>query len=124
MAKGSRGRGIRGELEVVDLIKAAGFEARRGQQFKGTGDSPDVIVPALMDYTHLEVKCVEGLLSKKMKDAYLKALDERQVGQTPVIIHRYLTRKGRSLAERRLAKRWLVTVDAKFFFAMMKKALG
>lgn len=123
MAKGSRGRGIRGELEVVGLIEAAGFEARRGQQFKGTSDSPDVIVPELTDFAHLEVKCVQGFMSKKMKDAYLKALDERRVGQTPVIIHRYLTKKGRSLTERRLAMRWLVTVDAKFFFTMMKRAL-
>lgn len=123
MAKGSRGRGIRGELEVVDILKNAGFEARRGQQFKGTSDSPDVVVPALADYAHLEVKCVEGFLSKKMKDAYLKALEERKVGQTPVLIHRYLTRKGRSLVDRRLAKRWLVTVDAKFFFAILRKAL-
>ncbi len=123
MAKGSRGRGIRGELEVVGLLEAAGFEARRGQQFKGTSDSPDVIAPALANYVHLEVKCVEGFLSKIMKDAYLKALEERRVGQTPVLVHRYLVRKGTKLPDKRLAKRWLVTVDARFFFAMLKRAL-
>ncbi len=124
MAKGSPGRGIRGELGVVHLLQALGIVARRGQQFKGTSDSPDVIVPEFKDYVHLEVKCVQGFLSKKMKDAYLKALDERRVGQTPVLVHRYLFRKGQTMGEKRLGNRWLVTVDAKFFFTLLKRALG
>tara|TARA_Y100000310_G_scaffold321537_1_gene379279 strand:+ start:434 stop:664 length:231 start_codon:yes stop_codon:yes gene_type:complete len=34
----SRQKGKRGELEVVHLLKEYGFEARRGQQFKGTSE--------------------------------------------------------------------------------------
>lgn len=44
MGKSQREKGKRGEREVVDLFKAFGFDARRGQQHKGTNDSPDVIV--------------------------------------------------------------------------------
>ena len=38
-----------------DMFREAGFEARRGQQFSGGADSPDVIVPALPDF-HWEIK--------------------------------------------------------------------
>ena len=43
MGKLSREKGKRGERAVCDLLIKAGFAARRGQQFKGTKDSPDVI---------------------------------------------------------------------------------
>lgn len=123
MAKGSKGRGIRGELEARDLINIAGFQARRGQQYEGSSDSPDIVVPELKDICHIEVKCVGGFLSKKMKDAYLKAQDECSSPQTPVLIHRYLAKPAKSQEERKLAKRWLVTVDARFFFRMLRLSL-
>lgn len=54
----SRQKGKRGELEWRDVLRAAGYtEARRGQQFAGGGDSPDVVGgPA---WTHAEVKVRE-----------------------------------------------------------------
>ena len=121
MAKGSRGRGIRGELSVRDLIIGAGFEARRGQQFEGSSESPDVVVPELQRTFHIEVKCVEGFISKKMRDAYLKSESECSFLQTPMLVHRYLKKLGQTRGERKLAKRWLVTVDAQFFFHLLRK---
>jgi Holliday junction resolvase len=54
----SRAKGCRGEREFRDVLRAHGFEARRGQQYAGGGDSPDVIsnVPGV----HWEVKRVEA----------------------------------------------------------------
>ena len=39
----SRNKGKRGELEWRDVIRSHGYEARRGQQFSGSPDSPDVV---------------------------------------------------------------------------------
>ena len=52
----SKKKGKVNELAWVHQLKAAGFEtARRGQQFKGSEDSPDVICPELHNL-HFEVK--------------------------------------------------------------------
>lgn len=37
----SRNKGKRGEWELVRLLRAEGFDARRGQQFRGTPESPE-----------------------------------------------------------------------------------
>ena len=55
----SRKKGAVGELEFSKVLKSFGVEARRGQQFSGGGDSPDVVhnIPGI----HFEVKRVERL---------------------------------------------------------------
>jgi len=55
----SKRKGADGEREFAELLRANGFEARRGQQFAGGGNSPDVVhsIPAV----HFEVKRVERL---------------------------------------------------------------
>lgn len=55
----SRAKGQRGERELADFITAAGFPARRGQQFAGGPDSPDVVCPGLP--FHIEAKRTERL---------------------------------------------------------------
>lgn len=50
----SRKKGVKAEREFRDVLTAAGFPARRGQQFKGGADSPDVVCPSLP--IHWEVK--------------------------------------------------------------------
>jgi Holliday junction resolvase len=56
----SRAKGCRGEREWRDQLREAGFlKARRGQQFSGGTDSPDVVCPELPD-VHFEVKRVES----------------------------------------------------------------
>ena len=44
----SRNKGKVGEREVANLLKSYGYEARRGQQFHGGGDSPDVVASDLL----------------------------------------------------------------------------
>ena len=104
MAKMSRDKGKGGELEVAALLKEYGFEARRGQQFKGTADSPDVI-HNLPWPLHIEVKYVERL---NLHDAMEKA--EADSGyKAPVVL------------SRRNGKPWLATLLAVDFLRFMKE---
>ena len=54
----SRTKGKVGEREFVQVLKAAGIGARRGQQFSGLGDSPDVVTD--LPHVHFECKRVEA----------------------------------------------------------------
>ena len=54
----SRSKGKRGELEFAAFLRGHGFDARRGQQFAGGTDSPDIVSAALASW-HVEVKRVE-----------------------------------------------------------------
>jgi Holliday junction resolvase len=77
----SRSKGKRGELELAKYLRDRGFEARRGQQFAGGGDSPDVLgIPGV----HIECKRVEaGSLYSWLDQA------KRDAGnKTPVVMHR------------------------------------
>ena len=82
----SRNKGKVAELEVVQIFKNAGYEkAHRAQQFKGTKDSADIIVPHLGNVYQLEVKRRE----QGRGDEWLKKTDE-EAGEEkiPVVIHR------------------------------------
>ena len=83
MAKNSRTKGKVGELEVAALLRDYGFEARRGQQFSGGSDSPDVVhsIPNV----HLEVKRVEAF---SLYPALEQADRDRDNGEIPVVFHR------------------------------------
>lgn len=99
----SRNKGKRGEREVRDLFKEVGFDkARRGQQFAGSPDSPDVIVPGLDGY-HVEVKFVENLNLYKALEQAIADGD----GKKPLLFHR------KSHTD------WLVTLDAKEFLKLL-----
>src|SRR6476469_6537402 len=56
----SREKGKRGERQWRDELRANGYMARRGQQFFGSPDSPDVVCDQLR-WIHFEVKAVERL---------------------------------------------------------------
>lgn len=77
----SREKGARGERELAEKLRSYGYEARRGQQFKGGEDSPDVVC---FDDVHIECKRVENLnLDKAMKQA------QRDCGRKmPAVFHR------------------------------------
>ena len=104
MGKMSRDKGKRGEREVVDLIKSYGFNARRGQQHKGTSDSPDVIhdIPCV----YLEVKFRENF---SLSDALDKAWSEAGDANLVVVFHR------------KVRQRWMVTMDAREFLQERKE---
>lgn len=56
----SRAKGARGERQLRDELREAGFcKAIRGQQFSGGSDSPDVRCPELPSI-HFEAKRVEA----------------------------------------------------------------
>lgn len=87
IGRSSRRKGKVGEREIVNALKAAGFEAaHRSAQYCGnTGDAPDVEgLPGI----HIEVKRVERL---NLKAAYQQAVHdskENSNNDIPAIFHR------------------------------------
>lgn len=80
-----RAKGAAGERELANYLKARGYEARRGQQFSGGTDSPDVVCAALPTF-HLECKRVEGGTETLYK---WMAQSQRDAGKkTPLVVHR------------------------------------
>jgi Holliday junction resolvase len=83
MTINSRNKGCRGEREFVNFLFCRGYEARRGQQYEGSSDSPDVVCKELSGY-HFEVKRVQAgnpydWLDQAIGDA---------AGNVPVVVHR------------------------------------
>ena len=79
----SRSKGARGERDFAKAVERTfGVEARRGRQFCGSPDSPDVQTG--FDRLHFECKFVEAFnLYKAMKQA------ENDAGsKIPVVAHR------------------------------------
>jgi Holliday junction resolvase len=84
MGAASREKGARGERELGHFLTDMGCPARRGQQFQGGPDSPDVVCDAL-PLIHLECKRVErGSLYEWLDQAIADAGDEK----IPVVAHR------------------------------------
>lgn len=78
----SRQKGKRGEREAAkQLTGLFGVECRRGQQFQGSSDSPDVVgLPGV----HVEVKHTDSL---RLYDAVAQAV--RDGGSNiPMVLHR------------------------------------
>jgi hypothetical protein len=102
----SREKGKRGERQWRDELRANGYAARRGQQFSGSSESPDVVCDSL-PWIHFEVKAVERL---NIEDAMDQA--RRDAGhKTPIVAHR------------RRFRAWLVTMDASTFFQFLRGTL-
>lgn len=99
----SRTKGKRGEREFAALLREQGFDARRGQQFAGGADSPDVVSEAL-DWLHVEVKRVQRL---NLIDACAQA--EGDAAGKPWLV-----------AHRRNHAPWLITLRAETFFQLLR----
>jgi Holliday junction resolvase len=79
----SRQKGARGEREWSAKLREHGFRARRGVQYAGGPDSPDVLCEDLPGI-HFEVKRTERL---HLYDALAQAV--REAGdKLPVVAHR------------------------------------
>lgn len=79
----SRTKGCTGEREFANWLKERGIKARRGQQFSGSPDSPDVVTE-LVEF-HFEVKRTEhGNPYKWLSQAKTDA----KATQTPIVAHR------------------------------------
>jgi Holliday junction resolvase len=80
----SNQKGKRGEREFANFLTRHGHEARRGQQFSGSPDSPDVVCPSLSQF-HIEVKRTEAL---RLYPSLQQANDDKGTGQMPIVAHR------------------------------------
>ena len=101
----SRAKGKRGELEAAHFLTAHGFPARRGQQFSGSPDSPDLVCESL-PAVHFEVKFTQ----KTDLYAWLAQAKADAGGKLPVVLHR----KNES--------RWLVILDAEAFLSVIRNS--
>ncbi len=102
----SRAKGARGERQWRDELRANGYASRRGQQFSGSPDSPDVVCETL-PWAHFEVKAVERL---NIEDAMEQARRDAG-GKVPIVAHK------------RNHRRWLVTMGAETFFQFLSGTL-
>lgn len=102
MGRMSRNKGKGGEREIAAKAREHGFDARRGVQFQGGPDSPDVVgIPGW----HAEVKRAESL---SVYPAFEQALADKGADAKPVVFHR------------RNGKRWLAILDADDFLSLVK----
>ena len=98
-------KGKRGERAWRDELVAHGYRARRGRQFSGSPDNPDVVCPALPGF-HFEIKTSQRL---KLQEAMAQAVDDAGA-RIPVLAHK------RNRAD------WLVTMRATDWFQLMARA--
>jgi Holliday junction resolvase len=80
----SRAKGCRGEREFRDVLRDQGFTARRGQQFSGSPDSPDVLCEELPNI-HFEVKrCENGNVYRWLD----QAMRDCGMHKMPIVVHK------------------------------------
>jgi Holliday junction resolvase len=77
-------KGISGERELAHVLTERGFAAKRGQQYQGSPDSPDVICAALSGW-HIECKRTERL---DLYGALEQASGDAAEHKRPLVIHR------------------------------------
>lgn len=79
----SKEKGKRGERELAGVLREYGYDTRRGVQYKGGPDSPDVVG---LPHIHIECKRVERL---DLESAHTQAKkDARGSGDLPAVFHR------------------------------------
>ena len=83
-------KGKRGERAWRDFLRSIGISARRGRQFSGSPDSPDVVSD---DGFHWEVKWVENLNIHK---AVEQAVRDAGKDKLPAVADRKSTRLNSS----------------------------
>lgn len=102
----SRQKGAAGERELANLLTKSGFVARRGQQFSGSPDSPDVVCESIKELGFLiECKRVQALNIHK---AMTKAEDD--AGDLDAVV-----------MHRKNGEEWLATVRLDVFLLMLDK---
>lgn len=100
MGKSQRNKGKVGEREVANILKEHGYEARRGVQYQGGPDSPDVIgLPGV----HIEVKRVNSL---RLYPSLEQSRNDADDSEIPIVVHR---------PDR---KQWVVIMDLEDFLDM------
>lgn len=123
----SRNKGKRGERLWRDELRANGYDARRGQQFSGSSESPDVVCDAL-PWLHFEVKCVERLNIEDAMEQARRDCGTRNAecgaGSTSSDLRPPSPQSGEGripiVAHKRNHRAWLVTMDAETFFRFLR----
>lgn len=95
-------KGKIGEKEFAELLRSHGISARRGQQYCGSPDSPDVVSELPV---HWEIKRVEAL---NVTQAMAKAIEDAG-GKIAAVAHR------KNKCE------WLITMRAKDLIPILKR---
>lgn len=103
----SREKGKRGERQWRDELRANGYAARRGQQYAGGADSPDVVCDEL-SWAHMEVKFTERF---NLYDALDQAIHDAGVKRVPFVMHK------------RNFRRWVVVMEGETFFRLVRGEL-
>lgn len=83
MGKTSREKGKRGERELAKELQKLGIDARRGMQFSGSPDSPDVVTS--IKGIHIECKRVEKL---QLYPSLAQAASDAGDDKIPIVAHR------------------------------------
>lgn len=82
MAINSKDKGKRGERLCAAKMREYGYDAKRGVQYQGSPESPDVVgVPGL----HIEVKFTEKL---RLWDAVEQSIRDAGENEIPVVMHK------------------------------------
>lgn len=102
----SKQKGNRGERLLRDLFRGHGYEARRGQQFSGSPDSPDVVINAPSLPIHIECKFTQNL---NVRVAHKKAADESSPDKFPTVFWK------------KNNEPWLITLEANHFFELLRR---
>lgn len=103
----SRAKGCRAERSWAKHCRDEGFEtARRGRQYAGHPDAPDVVCDDL-PFLHFEVKAVEKLNLQRAMDKAKDDCGEKM----PVVAHK------------RNHSEWLVTMRAEDWFKLLREYL-
>ena len=100
--KKSREKGKRGERELANRLSQLGIESHRGQQYRGSPESPDVVTD--IEGLHIECKRVERF---NLYEALIQAKNDAGNG-VPVVAHR----KNR--------EPWVVVVELDNLLALCK----
>jgi Holliday junction resolvase len=96
-----RDKGARGEREWRDVLRAAGWQAERGQQHAGGADTPDVKTDCPY---HFEVKRVQALNLEA-------ACDQAKRDSSG--------KKPWAVAHRKNGRPWRITIDADLFLSLI-----
>lgn len=87
-AVNGRAKGAAKERELAALFREAGIEARRGQQFSGGANSPDV--RTALDWLHVESKATKGphlTHPATLAQWDAQAIRDAGPGRLPVVCH-------------------------------------
>lgn len=102
-------KGKVGERELAKFFRDNGFDARRGQQYEGSSDSPDIVSKMMAEYGfHIEAKRVEAGNPYKWLEQARNDAGEK----TPIVAHRR-NRHG-----------WIAVLDLGALLQLIRKANG